>query len=141
MFVVDASVLVTVLAGAERAEWAAAVLGAGGRRQGLWAPHVIDAEVGHSLRRRVAAGQLRADEARTALADLARLPMRRIAHRGLLDRAWGLRDNLSFYDALYVALAERLTASLLTLDGRLANAVEAHTEVSVLTDPSRPGLP
>jgi predicted nucleic acid-binding protein len=48
--------------------------------------------------------------------------MRRASHRGLLARAWGLRGNLSFYDALYVALAEELRAALLTLDGRIAGA-------------------
>jgi predicted nucleic acid-binding protein len=134
VFVVDASVLVTVLAGAEHAEWVEAILGAGGRRQSLWAPHVIDAEVGHSLRRRVAARQLHADDARDALGDLTRLPLRRIAHRELLDRAWDLRDNLSFYDALYVALAEQLEIPLMTLDGRLAKAAGVRTEIRVLSD-------
>jgi predicted nucleic acid-binding protein len=131
--VVDASVLVSLLAGAEHAAWAQEQLTAAGRGRSIWAPHVIDAEVGHSLRRRVAARQLPADDARDALGDLVHLPLRRIAHRGLLDRAWTLRDNLSFYDALYVALAERLEMPLLTLDGRLAKAVGSCTEVRVLT--------
>jgi predicted nucleic acid-binding protein len=130
--VVDASVLVSVLAGAEHARWAQAQLSAAPRRS-LWAPHVVDAEVGHSLRRRVAAQQLDADDARDALVDLVRLPLRRIAHGSLLDSAWALRDNLSFYDALYVALAERLETPLLTLDARLAKAVETCTAVRVLT--------
>jgi predicted nucleic acid-binding protein len=133
VFVVDASVLVSVLAGAEHAGWAQTQLAAAGHRRSMWAPHVIDAEVGHSLRRRVAAQQLHADDARDALADLIRLPLRRIAHSALLDRAWALRDNLSFYDALYVALAQRLEMPLLTLDARLAKAVEACTKVRVQT--------
>jgi predicted nucleic acid-binding protein len=132
--VVDASVLVTVLAGGEQAGWAETQLSAGGARQSLWAPHLIDAEVGHSLRRRVAARRLQADHASAALHDLAWLPLRRIAHTDLLDRAWDLRHNLSFYDGLYVALAERLQMPLLTLDGRLAKAAGVSTQVEVLTD-------
>lgn len=131
MLVVDASVLVSMLAGAEHSAWAQEQLATPGSRRSLWAPHVVDAEVGHSLRRRVAAEQLHADSAREALADLMRLPLRRIAHRDLLDRAWDLRDNLSFYDALYVVLADRLGVPLLSLDGRLAKAVKACREVSV----------
>ena len=133
MPVVDASVLVTVLAGAEHARWAETQLSETGARGSLWAPHLIDAEVGHSLRRRVAAEQLQADVARSALFDLARFPLRRIAHSELLDRAWDLRHNLSFYDGLYVALAERLKTPLLTLDVRLARAAGAATPVRVLT--------
>lgn len=133
MFVVDASVLVSLLAGAEHAGWAQAQLTASGRHRRIWAPHVIDAEVGHSLRRRVAARQLHADDAGEALDDLIRMPLRRVAHLGLLDGAWALRENLSFYDALYVSLAERLDVPLLTLDGPLARAAEACTEVQVVT--------
>jgi predicted nucleic acid-binding protein len=132
VFVVDASILVSVLAGAEHAEWVQTQLASASRRS-IWAPHVIDAEVGHSLRRRVAARQLDADDARDALGDLVRLPLRRIAHRGLLDGAWALRNNLSFYDALYVTLAEHLELPLLTLDGRLAKAAESCTQVRVRT--------
>ncbi len=120
MLVLDASALVAYLTSGEHAEEV--------RRhlltpyEALWAPHLIDAEVGHVLRRSVLAGELGAVAAREALADMADLPLRRAAHRGLLDRAWALRENLSFYDGLYVALAERLRATLLTLDGRMASA-------------------
>ena len=133
MPVIDASVVVTVLAGSEHAAWAEAQLSAGDSHRSLWAPHLIDAEVGHSLRRRAAAGQLGADEAATALMDLVRLPLRRIGHVDLLNRAWGLRDNMSFYDGLYVALAEALNTSLLTLDRRLAKAAESVASIEVLT--------
>jgi predicted nucleic acid-binding protein len=102
-------------------------------RRALWAPHLVDAEVGHSLRRLVATGKLGDDRAAGALHDLAGLPLRRIVHAGLLDRAWQLRHNLSFYDGLYVALAERLEIPLLTLDLRLAKAARAATAVKVLT--------
>jgi predicted nucleic acid-binding protein len=68
--------------------------------------------------------------ARDALVDLADLPLRRAGHRGLLARAWELRENVSFYDALYIALAERL--DLLTLDARLSRAPGARTEIVVV---------
>ncbi|MFL5900508.1 MAG: type II toxin-antitoxin system VapC family toxin [Solirubrobacterales bacterium] len=134
MTVVDASVVVTVLIRGECADWAEEQLSAAGTGRSLWAPHLIDAEVGHALRRRVAARKLRDNHASAALSKLARLPLRRIAHTDLLDRAWDLRHNLSFYDGLYVALAERLQTPLLTLDGRLAKAAGASTQIEVLTD-------
>lgn len=134
MAVVDASVLVAILAGKEHVGWAEGQLSAaGGMPRSLWAPHLIDAEVGHSLRRLVATGNLRSDHAAAALHDLARLPLRRIGHLGLLDRAWQLRHNLSFYDGLYVALAEVLEAPLMTLDRRLARAAGDASKVTVLT--------
>ena len=120
MLVVDASALVTYLTGGEHAEQVRALLLTPG--QALWAPHLVDAEVGHVLRRETLTGELGPAAARAALEDLSDLPLRRASHRGLLARAWALRENLSFYDALYVALAERLRATLLTLDGRIANA-------------------
>jgi predicted nucleic acid-binding protein len=134
MTVVDASVVVTTLIRGEYADWAEEQLSAAGAGRSLWAPHLIDAEVGHALRRRVAARKLRDDHASAALSKLIRLPLRRVAHTDLLDRAWDLRHNLSFYDGLYVALAERLQMPLLTLDGRLAKAAVASTQVEVLTD-------
>jgi predicted nucleic acid-binding protein len=131
--VVDASVIVTALIRGEYADWAEEQLAAAGASRSLWAPHLIDAEVGHSLRRRVAARRLRDDHASAALSRLAGLPLRRIVHTGLLDRAWELRHNLSFYDGLYVALAEALDMPLMTLDRRLARAVGDAARVTVLT--------
>jgi predicted nucleic acid-binding protein len=131
--VVDASVIVTILADAEHASWAEAQLSPAGAGRSLWAPHLVDAEVGHGLRRRVAAGKLGEDRASAALLDLGRMPLRRIDHVGLLHRAWELRHNLSFYDGLYVALAEQLGLPLLTLDARHAKAAGAATPVEVLT--------
>jgi predicted nucleic acid-binding protein len=133
MPVVDASVVVTVLADAEHAPWAEAQLATGGASRSLWVPHLIDAEVGQALRRRVAAGGMGEDGADAALLDLARLPLRRIDHVGLLHRAWQLRHNLSFYDGLYVALAEQLETPLLTLDLRLAKAAIKSARIEVLS--------
>jgi predicted nucleic acid-binding protein len=132
MTVVDASVAVTALIRGEYADWAEEQLSAAGTGRSLWAPHLIDAEIGQALRRRVAARKLRDDHASAALSKLVGLPLRRIAHTNLLDRVWDLRQNLSFYDGLYVALAERLDAPLLTLDGRLAKAAKISTQIEVL---------
>jgi predicted nucleic acid-binding protein len=131
MLVLDASALVAYLTGGEHAERVRAELLKA--RRALWAPHLIDAEVGHVLRRAVRAGELAPDAAHAALDDLADLPLRRAPHRRLLPRAWALRENLSFYDALYVALAERLRAPLMTLDGRLAGAPGVQAEVLHVT--------
>ena len=131
MPVVDASVLVDYLAGGQHSEESRARLLAGD--EGLWAPHLVDAEVGHVLRRAVLKGELRPAVGRAALEDLADLPVRRAGHRGLLERAWSLRSNVGFYDALYVALAELLDMPLITLDGRLAGATGVRARVEVLS--------
>lgn len=70
-----------------------------------------------------------AEEARTLLRWMR---IRYLSHSALSDRVWELRDNLSSYDATYVALAERLGAELLTGDARLANAPGHHARVTVL---------
>jgi predicted nucleic acid-binding protein len=132
MAVIDASVIVALLLNDEHAPWALAQLPATGGGRALWAPHLIDAEVGQALRREAAAGRLGRDAAGEALLDLGRMPLRRIDHVGLLHRAWELRHNVSFYDSLYVALAELLEAPLLTLDRRLARAAGDATAVTVL---------
>lgn len=130
MPVVDASVLAEYLGEAERAELARRCLVA--NRARLWAPHLVEAEVGHALRRGVRRGEIGVDAAREALDDLIAMPLRRVGHRQLIPRAWELRENVSFYDALYVALAELLEEPLITFDGRLAGASGVRAEVEVL---------
>ena len=88
----------------------------------LQAPHLIDIEVLHVLRRIEGAGGITSARARTALGDFANLAIRRHEHAILTDRIWKLRANLTAYDAAYVALAEALDAPLLTLDARLARS-------------------
>jgi predicted nucleic acid-binding protein len=92
------------------------------RRDAVAVPHLADAEVAHALRAQVLRGSVAADDARTALARWARLGLRRFAVVGLLPRIWELRENLTAYDAAYVALAEALRCELVTADGRLAQA-------------------
>jgi predicted nucleic acid-binding protein len=86
------------------------------RQPGVHAPHLMDVEVAQGLRRLVRAGQVAADRAGDALADLSLFDLQRYSHADLLLRAWALRDNFTAYDAMYVALAEALDAPLLTCD-------------------------
>ncbi len=90
--------------------------------QTLHAPYLIDIEVAHAIRRHAANGLIDGAAGRRALADLALFPLQRHSHAPLLPRIWDLRENLTAYDATYVALAEALAAPLLTRDRRLASA-------------------
>jgi predicted nucleic acid-binding protein len=67
-----------------------------------------------------------------ALADYADFPIRRYPHDFLLPRVWDLRDNLTAYDAAYVALAEVLDATLLTHDRKLATAGGHQARIELL---------
>ena len=83
------------------------------------APHLIDVEVAYALRRQAKLRQLTSERAVQALSDLAAFPLDRYPHTALLPRAWELRDNITTYDAVYVALAETLDAPLITYDQKL----------------------
>ncbi len=85
-------------------------------------PHLADSEVTQALRAQVLRGQIGADDAGAALARWMRLGLRRYGVVGLIARLWELRDNLTAYDATYVALAEVLACELVTADARLAQA-------------------
>jgi predicted nucleic acid-binding protein len=98
----------------------------------LHAPHLLDLEVPQVLRRYSASGALSSERARLAIEDLAALDLERYPHEPLLDRVWQLRDNLTAYDAAYVALAEALDAPLLTFDARLANAPGHRARIELL---------
>jgi predicted nucleic acid-binding protein len=98
----------------------------------LVAPELLDLEVASVWRRAVRRGQMTEHRARQALADLAALPLARAPHAPLMSRIWELRDNLTVYDAAYVALAEALDASLLTADRKLAQASGARCTVDVV---------
>ncbi len=130
MKVLDASVLVEYLTEGEYAE--SSRRGIESSPGWLWAPHLVDAEVGHALRGVVRAGELSPRAARGALDDLLEMRLQRVSHHLLADRAWDLRQNVSFYDGLYVALAEQLEAPLLTLDARLAKAPGVRAEIELV---------
>jgi predicted nucleic acid-binding protein len=99
--------------------------------ESLHAPHLLDVEVAQILRRFVRRGELMSDRARQALDDLASLPLERYSHEILMSRVWMLRENLTAYDAAYVALAEVLDATLLTRDGRISRAPSHAARVEV----------
>jgi predicted nucleic acid-binding protein len=100
----------------------------------LAAPHLLDAEVGHLLRRHVLTGIASLARARIALETFLALPIERHPHATLLPRAFDLRDNATIYDALYLALAEALAAPLLTRDRRLARIPGVAAQVRVVAD-------
>lgn len=95
-------------------------------------PHLVDSELLHTLRARVLRGEVAAADAERALGAWPRLGMYRVPVVGLLDRIWELRENLSGYDATYVAVAETLEAPLLTADARLARAPGPTCPVTVV---------
>ena len=129
MLVVDASVLaVALLDDAADGDAARTRL----RGEQLLAPALIDLEVVSVWRGLARGGQLDARRARLALQDLRALPLQRVDHGQLVERCWELRDNLTVYDAAYVALAEALGATLLTGDARLVKATGPRCPVEVL---------
>jgi predicted nucleic acid-binding protein len=88
----------------------------------LLAPHLIDVEVFGVIRTFHELGRLDTTAARQAVQDLLDWPGERVGHRPLLERAWELRASVRGSDAMYVALAEAMHATLITTDGRLARA-------------------
>ncbi len=96
------------------------------------APHIVDVEVFGVVRREHLRGRLDRTEATQAVDDLEAWPGERFGHRLLLARAWQLRDNVRGWDAMYVALAEALEATLVTTDGRLAAAHGPTCPIEVL---------
>ena len=118
MIVVDASALVDLLIESDVRNGLEQRLLLG--EEGLHAPHVVDLEVTHALRRLTLTGVLSPDRAEEALVDMYDLRLDRYPHTELVPRIWELRDSLTAYDAAYVALAEALEAPLVTRDARLA---------------------
>jgi predicted nucleic acid-binding protein len=129
MIVVDASVIVTGLAddGPDGDRVRERL-----RAERLAAPHLIDLEVTSAWRRLVSAGQLDERRALLALGDFGALRLERAPHGPLLDRCWQLRQNLTVYDAAYVALAELMDISLLTGDAKLAAAPGIRCDIEVV---------
>lgn len=131
MIVLDASALVELLLGTAQGHTIAARIA--DPRLGLHTPHLADVEVAQALRRFVREGALDADAAASALADLRSLDLERHSHEPLLDRVWSLCENVTAYDAVYVALAEALDSPLVTCDGRLARAPGVKARLELVT--------
>jgi predicted nucleic acid-binding protein len=117
--VVDASVLVALVSDAgPEGQWAEGLLG----RHALIAPDLALVESTNVLRRLEIAGKLERFEAASAASDLLDIELRLLPFTPFAERVWALRGNLTSYDALYVAIAERLDLALATLDRRLSEA-------------------
>lgn len=117
--VVDSSLVVAALVDSGRVgTWADHLLAT----DDLAAPHLMPAEVANVLRRAAASGEISADVAALAHADLLSLRIELFAYEPLATRVWELRQNVTAYDGWYVALAESLGARLATLDLRLTKA-------------------
>jgi predicted nucleic acid-binding protein len=95
----------------------------------LHAPHLIDIEILQALRGLVRGGKLSADRADDVRTDVAALAITRYGHEALVGRVWALRDNLTAYDAVFVALSEALGVPLITCDRRLAAAPGIEVEL------------
>jgi predicted nucleic acid-binding protein len=117
--VVDASLVVSALTDSgDTGKWAEAQLLAGE----LSAPHLMPAEAAIILRRAAAQGDITADVASMAHADLLDLQVELFPYAPFAARIWELRDNVTAYDAWYIALAEFLGSSVATLDQRMSRA-------------------
>ena len=130
MIVLDASAAVAVLLN----------LGVGARRirermeredDGLHVPHLFEIEVISALRHHAPRHGISESRRLELLEDLTTMSITRYAHTAMLPRIWELRDNVSAYDAAYIALAETLEAPLVTRDARLARAPGIRAEVEV----------
>lgn len=130
MIVVDASVLANVIGDdgqdGKRARGELRNVG------NVAAPDLVDVETVAVLRKRWLAGSLSARRFATAIADLESIAVERYPTLPLMRRAYQLRQNVTAYDASYVALAELLRCELVTGDRRLADAPGPRCPVRVL---------
>lgn len=130
MIVLDASAVLELLLSTERGERIARRVA--DPALALHVPHLLDLEVTQALRRYVRDGDLPPAAAEEAILNLRALDLDRHAHEPLLERVWTLRQNLTAYDAVYVALAEVLDAVLVTCDGALARVPGGRARVELV---------
>jgi len=138
VLVVDTSAVIAALGGSPPPPGLRERLGDDGD---LHAPHLIDVEVLHALRRLVARGELAEDRALDVRADFEALSLVRYPHHPLADRIWELRDNLTAYDAAFVTLAEALGSPLVTCDAGLGRVPGVAISVEVFSRRSRRSRP
>jgi predicted nucleic acid-binding protein len=98
----------------------------------LHAPHLVDVEVVQGLRRLVRTGEVSSGRAHEAIADLTDLDLHRHGHLDFLGRAWKLRENITTYDAMYIALAEAIEAPIVTCDRPLGKAPGHRARIEVI---------
>lgn len=127
MIVVDASFLTDLFLNRPPAVAALDDLLDDGTHGQLHAPELIEPETLNALRRLLSGGHITEWQAGKALDDLAAVRLIRYPHAPLRDRVWGLRNELSAYDATYLALAEGIDGSVLaTSDNGLALVARRH---------------
>lgn len=125
-FVVDASLLVAALVDSgPEGRWAEAII----ERESTVAPELVLVETANVLRRLERAKQITSLEATSAHRDALRLDLVLFPYEPFAARIWALRENLTSYDAWYVALAEALACPLATLDVRLSRASGSTCEI------------
>jgi predicted nucleic acid-binding protein len=131
MLVLDASAAVELLLRTGRGDRVAAHLEPESVQ--LHAPDLLWLEVASALRRTIRAGLCTSPRAEVALSDLGRLAIR--AHRDidLVGRAFAMRDMVTIYDGVYVALTQVLGARLLTCDSGMAVAAERTCDIVLVT--------
>ncbi|WP_109508460.1 type II toxin-antitoxin system VapC family toxin [Nocardioides speluncae] len=127
-FVVDASVVIALLANRQADEVLRKRLATA---RSLHAPHLIDVEVASGIRGLLLGGKLDSDRAVAMLSDFGSLRITRHPSLPYLARVLELRNNLTAYDATYVAMAEGLDLPLMTRDARMAGAVGHRAEIQV----------
>jgi len=127
-YVLGASVAVTALT--EPGSPTAGLLA--GNDAAFQAPSIFDAEVLSALRGLVRGGKFDPAAAADLVVDLMVLPVDRWHMSPLLPRMWELRENLTPYDAAYVALAELTGAILVTGDERITAAPGTRCEIQII---------
>jgi predicted nucleic acid-binding protein len=129
VLVVDASVIAPAVAdGGPDGETCRARI----KGQSLAAPDLLRVEAVSVIRRQLGNGALTATQATNAIEDLLDLPISVYPTAALLRRAWELRDNVTAYDACFVALAEALGCPLATADQRLANTPGIRCQIDIV---------
>jgi predicted nucleic acid-binding protein len=116
VIVLDTSAMVEFLVGSDAVADSIRGIVTGEKLAG---PHAVDLECASTIRGLVQGKKLPPDEGERALELLRKMSLRRYAHTSLLPRIWQLRHNMWPYDAAYVALAESLSADLVTLDRKI----------------------
>ena len=125
MIVADASVIYESLTGSVSAQNLLA-------DEQIQVPTVADIEIASALRKRVRLGRISAQDGWRALETYRWMGVTRHSDFALFDRIWELRDNLTAYDAAYVALAEIIECPLVTADARLTRAPGLRCAVTVV---------
>jgi predicted nucleic acid-binding protein len=129
VIVVDASLIFHLIVDGPKASEAIEAL----EKQGtMVAPQLIDLEILNALRKQRMANRVSRERIEQALGDFNAIAIERYPTHHLNTRIWELCDNLTPYDACYVALAESLEIPLYSLDRRMANAPRHNAQIIIV---------